>query len=119
MILIPNIPTIYHSMFSIPNLALESAMACRVYRAVKLGFIKNPESTQYGNTVGFPSALKEPDHELAFKQPTLDESRSMHFIVNITQATDIDVDDDQVSGQRGSLVDEGTDIYDQTQKHTT
>jgi hypothetical protein len=98
MILIPNIPIIYHSMFSIPNLALENAMACRVYRAVKLGFIRNPESTQYGHTVGFPSALKEPDHELAFKQPTLDESRSMHVIVNITQTTDIDADDDHVSG---------------------
>src|SRR5882672_12561570 len=91
MILIPNIPAIYHLMFSIPNLALENAMACRVYRAVKLGFIRNPESTQYGHTIGYPSAPKEPDHELAFKQPTLDESRSMHVIVNITQTTDIDV----------------------------
>ena len=85
MILIPNIPAIYHLMFSIPNLALENAMACRVYRAVKLGLIKNPESTQYVNTVGYPSAPKEPDHELAFKQPTLDKSHSMHAIVNITQ----------------------------------
>ena len=85
MLLIPNIPTTYHSMFSVPNLALENAMACRVYRAVKLGLIKNPESTQYGNTIGYPSTQKEPDHELAFKQPTLDESHSMHAIVNITQ----------------------------------
>ena len=118
MILIPNIPTTYPSLFSVPNLALENAMACRVYRAVKLGFIGNPESTQYGHTIGFPSAPKEPDHELAFKQPTFDESRSMHVIVNITLTTDIDVDDDHVSGQRGSLVDEGSDVFDQAQKHT-
>ena len=118
MLLIPNVSTLYHSIFSIPNIALENAMACHVYRAVKLGFIRNPESTQYGNTVGFPSALKEPDHELAFKQPTLDESRSMHIIVNITQ-TGTGVDDDHVSGQRGSLVDESSDVYDQAQKHTS
>ena len=98
MILIPNIPAVQHLMLSIPNLALENAMACRVYRAVKLGFIMNPESTQYGHTVGFPSAPKEPDHEIAFKQPTLDESCSMHVIVNITQTADIDADDDHVSG---------------------
>ena len=91
MILIPNIPSIYPSLFSVPNLALENAMACRVYRAVKLGFIGNPESTQYEHTVGFPSAPKEPDHELAFKQPTLHESRGMHIIVNNTQTADIDV----------------------------
>ena len=43
----------------------------------------------------------------------------MHIIVNIAQAMDMGVDDDHVSGQRGSLVDESSDVYDQAQKHTS
>lgn len=119
MILIPTLPAIYHSMFAVPNLALENAMACRVYRAVQLGFIKDPESTHYGNTVESPnSAPKESHCELAFKCPTLDESRNMHIIVNITQTTDMDIDDGHILGQRELSVEEGSDVCDQAQEPT-
>jgi len=111
MILIPNLPTIYHSMFSVPNLALENAMACRVYRAVILGFIKDPESTHHGNTVESPNnAPKESDRGLAFKHHTSDESRNMHVIANITQTPEMDIYDGHTLGQRESSIEEGSDV---------
>ena len=34
------VPPVYQGMFTVPNVALESAMACRVFRGVRLGLIK-------------------------------------------------------------------------------
>ena len=34
------VPPVYQAMFTAPNIALESAMACRVFRGVRLGLIK-------------------------------------------------------------------------------
>ncbi|KAI0077951.1 hypothetical protein K474DRAFT_1570555, partial [Panus rudis PR-1116 ss-1] len=39
VILTPSVPPVFRAMFSIPNVALQNAMACRVYRLIKLGLI--------------------------------------------------------------------------------
>lgn len=43
---------VYKALLSIPAVALENAMACRVYRAVALGFIST-DGTQRGRTGPF------------------------------------------------------------------
>ena len=35
------VPPVYKAMFSVPNIALESAMACRVFRGIRLGLIND------------------------------------------------------------------------------
>jgi hypothetical protein len=40
MVLDPFAPSAYRAFLSVPNIALESSMACRVYRAVYLGAIR-------------------------------------------------------------------------------
>jgi hypothetical protein len=36
-------PIIYKCMFVLPHLALDSSMACRVFRGIKLGYIKDDD----------------------------------------------------------------------------
>ncbi|KAJ7657757.1 hypothetical protein DFH06DRAFT_453890 [Mycena polygramma] len=40
MVLDQSMPPVFHAMFAIPNIALENAMACRVFRALRLGYIE-------------------------------------------------------------------------------
>jgi L-fucose isomerase-like protein len=51
-------------------MALENAMACRVHRSVKLGFIKDLQNA--GITLLPISAAEYSGHELAFKIPEID-----------------------------------------------
>lgn len=41
VILTPSVPPIIHAMFTVPNVALQNVMACRVYRLLKLGLIND------------------------------------------------------------------------------
>lgn len=45
-ILAPSFPPILHAMFTVPNIALTNAMACRVYRQVRLGLLLEKPLTQ-------------------------------------------------------------------------
>ncbi|EPQ51305.1 hypothetical protein GLOTRDRAFT_49043 [Gloeophyllum trabeum ATCC 11539] len=45
MVLTPSVPAVYHAMFTVPNLALENAMAGRVFRQLKLGMLHGGEET--------------------------------------------------------------------------
>lgn len=45
MILAPSVPPVYRAMFTIPSVAIENCMACKVYRDVKFGVIH-----AYGST---------------------------------------------------------------------
>jgi hypothetical protein len=74
MLLVPGVPAISRAMLSVPSLALANAMACRVYRAVKLGLIEDPISTISLKTLQFNSAPTQPDHELSFERPNFGES---------------------------------------------
>jgi hypothetical protein len=106
MLIAPSVPAVYHSMFSVPNLALENAMACRVYRAVKLGFIKNLQGTNYGISLRSSSARDDSGHEFALKPSTFDGSRNIQVNVDITQTTDSKIHDEHVSGKMPSLIEE-------------
>jgi len=106
MVLVPNIPAVYHSMLSVPNIALENSMACRVYRAVKLGLIKNHQSTRFGLSFlssSAPSAPEQPGHEFASKTPPLDDPHNIQINVDITRTTDMKIRDDDVLGKQSSL----------------
>jgi len=47
MILAPaSIPPLFHVMFTIPNVAINNAMACRVYRDIKFGLISSRNTTR-------------------------------------------------------------------------
>jgi hypothetical protein len=100
MILAQGMPPNYRGMMSIANLGLENAMACRVYRAVKLGSIKNHHSTCLS------SAPDQAGHEVA-----TDNSRSIQVKVGITRTTDMKIGEDDVSEKRSSLVEEGKGAY--------
>lgn len=104
LILSTNTATVYRSMLTVPNVALENAMACRVYRAVKLGFIRNPHSASR-----FESSLQSnltPGHELTVKQPTLHESQVNLDVTRITA-------DDYALGKQPSLIEKGSELaYD-------
>jgi hypothetical protein len=55
--LFTRVPAVYHAMLTAPNIALESAMACRVFRGVKLGVI-NGDSTAKGTILGSSQASR-------------------------------------------------------------
>ena len=110
MLIAPGIPAVYHSMLSLPDLALANAMACRVFRAVKLGFIKSFQSTHYNSrNTGRSSAPDATGNEFTFKRPTLHEARNLQVNVAISTTTDIKLHDDNMSGKPTSLVANGSD----------
>ena len=54
MILAPNtIPPLFHVMFTIPTVAINNAMACRVFRDIKFGYISATGTTTL-RTSGLP-----------------------------------------------------------------
>jgi hypothetical protein len=101
-------------MFVVPNMALENAMACRVYRAVKLGFIRSTETPHFGfSTRALTASDEEAGHELAFARRTWGQSHNMEIHVDITTTTDIEVYGDHVSGKQASVLDRGSNASDQ------
>jgi hypothetical protein len=100
-------------MLSVPNIGLENAMACRVYRAVKLGFIKDPDSTLFGSiNQSYSAAQEQSGLELAFKRPTV-ASSNLDVGIDISTATTTESRDDIQSKKWGPLVEEGLDAGDQ------
>jgi hypothetical protein len=96
-------------MFSVPNIALENSMACRVFRAVKLGFIKDVH-----NSLSYPSTLPSsrlrfgPDHDIALKQSTFDSKRDAQVNLEITKTTEIaQYPEDDYSYGKPALLKEG------------
>jgi len=53
LILSPSVPTVLRAMFTNPASALEAAMACRVYREIKLGIIENDPTVVYSRSIRF------------------------------------------------------------------
>lgn len=50
VILTPSVPPIIRAMFTVPNVALQNVMACRVYRLLKLGLVSDePKSYSSGS----------------------------------------------------------------------
>jgi hypothetical protein len=82
LILTP-IPPVFHAMFCIPNLALENAMACRVFRAVRLG--KIDDSVVFHSTNQFRAAT--PDG-YAIEADDVENARHSHLSIQIVKATE-------------------------------
>ena len=56
LILAPPVGIVFHAAFVIPNVAVQNAMACRVYRQLKLGIIQenaSPVVSFSGGTLQF------------------------------------------------------------------
>jgi len=64
VILTPSAPLALRSTLSIPNLALQNSMACRVYRQLKLGLIHEPSNSGPSNptTVRFAPPIIDRSH---------------------------------------------------------
>ena len=115
MLVAPNMPAVYRTMLSVPNLGLENAMACRVYRAVKLGFIKDYRSAR--KTSPRFSTVRDTGPEFAFTIPTLNESHNFQVNLNITTTADSNIRADPVSG-KPSLAVETSDTHRVVSRHT-
>lgn len=87
MLLAPGVPAVYHAMFSIPNLALECAMACRVFRAVRIGFIvdgKDVKSSGPLSGIGSSNglALKDRSPNFDYTEP---RNAPLHIEITTTR----------------------------------
>ncbi|KAH8078073.1 hypothetical protein BXZ70DRAFT_690440 [Cristinia sonorae] len=58
LVLSPSIPAAYGSLSALPNIALQNALASRVYRNLKLGYFDCP---RFGHTVEGPSVTGPPE----------------------------------------------------------
>lgn len=60
VILTPSVPPIIRAMFTVPSVALQNTMACRVYRLLKLDVIRDvfQPSTLQSNNFHLPYILK-------------------------------------------------------------
>jgi hypothetical protein len=76
-------------VFCIPNIALESSMACRVFRGIRLGTIEDTASVGLKSSSG-PSACPV---SMAFKNDStskvqgLDTSRHSHIAIEFTETS--------------------------------
>ncbi|TFK50407.1 hypothetical protein OE88DRAFT_1660773 [Heliocybe sulcata] len=68
MILTPSVPAVFHAMFTVPNVALENAMACRVFRELKLGLLRGPEDSLDHSQGGVMIAMSRRPHTAASGQ---------------------------------------------------
>ena len=85
LILSSNVPVAYCAMLSVPDIAVKNVTACRVFRDVKLGLIKDDTGTNNANTV-IPNRLRlGPTIEVS----KLDKLRTRQINVEITRMTTI------------------------------
>jgi hypothetical protein len=91
------VPPVYRATFTVPNIALESVMACRVFRGIKLGFIQeNDRATSLAKSV------RANQRQFLASTPTeyaLDFKRSRH-IDPITVKVTEEVENDNDHGER-------------------
>ena len=91
MIFAPVAP-VYQAMFTSPNMALESAMACRVFRGVRLGLIKDSTTHDVGTlrlTQRSHPARIAPANGYAFESQDFKGPRhSLHVSVEISGTTE-------------------------------
>jgi len=88
MILLPSAPPVYRAFLSLPNIALENSMACRVFRAVHLGTIRPTTTTNSLLTSIEPrmpsGARYEEGSRRAFRPHLYNNSRSTPLSVTVT-----------------------------------
>jgi hypothetical protein len=88
MLVAPGVPAVYHATLAIPNLALENSMACRVFRAVKLGHIKDIQVVSLsGTNFRFNPVSFGPENGTTMERHGFDGSRELQFSTNTTKTT--------------------------------
>jgi hypothetical protein len=75
MVLAPVSP-VFHTMLASANYALESAMACRVFRAVRLGLIENSPGSAL-TTIPLHAPPQSATSEMAIKNEHTPEGRNL------------------------------------------
>lgn len=89
----PQVPDIFKGMFSVPTLALPSIMACRVFRAIKLGVINEFE---IGSSSRTPLSRVHLD-DISFRPDTFETSRN-NMEIRVIKTTHIQVEADSQDG---------------------
>ena len=108
MLLLSTGPPVIHAMFTVPNLALENAMACRVFRKLKLGLIAEhpalteeyalstfraasgiPKRSKGGATNGDNVELRTVIHSLPSSYDS-EQTKKGSLAINVTQKTETD-----------------------------
>jgi hypothetical protein len=93
MVLAPVAPA-FHTMLAVSNYALESAMACRVFRAVRLGLIEVPPGSAL-TTIPLHAPRQSPTGEMArtnvhtLDGHSLERSRSDPVVIELTKTVEM------------------------------
>jgi hypothetical protein len=83
----PSVPPFYRAMVSIPNVALENAMACRVFRAVGLGFIRDDVGSVQVSTGTGTGRARFDGNDIALKDTAFRMTRPVKINVDIAKTT--------------------------------
>lgn len=88
---LPNVPTIYHAMLSVPGLGLINIMACLVFRQIKFGTITSNGTTRATTTGGSNfHATVNPRGSLPLHHPrSADPTATSGFESNIAFPLDV------------------------------
>ncbi|KAL6298479.1 hypothetical protein BKA93DRAFT_744034 [Sparassis latifolia] len=118
MILSPSVSPVFHAMFTIPNVALENAMATRVFRAIHLGLISphDGSSLESGGHSHMPTLMNRgsrsllpigrmPVHDVYPLEPRVFDRGRNHIEIRKTVETHNDSEDLPAKGE--SLTDIG------------
>ncbi|KAG1738307.1 hypothetical protein EDD22DRAFT_959525 [Suillus occidentalis] len=88
MILNPSAPPVYHAFLSLPNIALENSMACRVFRSIHLGTILQ-SSTSRSLLTSSSLAVRAPSGMIRYEDRLPHHVRHLHSTpLDITVTTD-------------------------------
>lgn len=105
LVFAPGVPDLYKFMFSVPTLALPSIVACRVFRAIKLGFIQECQ------TPSFRSPLSRvhftPATEIPLSTCGYEASRNIEIMKTIN--IEDDSQDDYTLGKAASFGNENVE----------
>ncbi|KAJ6507466.1 hypothetical protein DFH09DRAFT_1375008 [Mycena vulgaris] len=85
-----SMPPIIHAMFAIPNVALENAMACRVFRALRLGFISSGSDSGKTSSLALSSFVASPGRVPGDVLST-SGNRTLHDTSRIKRGTLLDI----------------------------
>lgn len=108
IIFTPSVPPIIRAMFTMPNVALQNIMSCRVYRLLKLGYVRDeigsysqesgivrcPHTFQYEDDVvgtrGKPDVVTESNTSTAFTLHSVSQkSKTLPMNIQITQGVEV------------------------------
>lgn len=106
MILDPSAPPVYHAFLSLPNIALENSMACRVFRAIHLGTIRFPSSTSRSLSTSGSLAVRVPSGMIRYEDRFPHPIRPQMY--NDLHSTPLDI----------TVTTEYSSLEDTSKKHT-